>query len=136
MNSKTFSRRQVLGSGAAMAAAPFVITRRAQAAAAAPGGNFDWMQQKGKQLVVSAPLASYYSVLQKLIPDFEKLTGIEVEYQVIPEQQLRQKYPIEMNARSPAIDVYAASMHDEKRLKSFCVAKPMQKLCWTEPGWS
>ena len=47
MKAKTFSRRQVLGFGIGMAAAPFVITRRAQAAAPAPGGNFDWMQQKG-----------------------------------------------------------------------------------------
>jgi multiple sugar transport system substrate-binding protein len=101
-----------------MAAAPFVITRRAQAAASAPGGNFDWMQQKGKQLIVAAPLASYYSVLQNLIPDFEKLTGIDVEYQVVPEQQLRQKYPIEMNAKSPGTDVYSTSMHVEKLLFS------------------
>ena len=118
MMSKTFSRRQVLGSGTGLVAAPFVITRRAQAAAPAPGGNFDWTQQKGKQLVVIAPLASYYSVLQKLIPDFVKLTGIDVEYQVVPEQQLRQKLPIEMNAKSPAIDVFSSSMHVEKLLFS------------------
>jgi len=115
MKPKTFSRRQLLGSGAAAAAAPFAIARRAQAA---PDGNFDWMQQKGKQLVVSAPLQSYYSILQKLIPDFMKLTGIEVEYQVVPEQQLRQKLPIEMNGKSSAIDVYVTSMQVEKLLFS------------------
>ena len=113
---KTFSRRHILGSGTAMVAAPFVITRRAQAAVAAPGGNFDWKQQKGKEIVVSAPLATYYSFLQKLIPDFVKLTGIEVEYQVVPEQQIRQKLPIELNGKSSAIDVFASSMHVEKLL--------------------
>jgi multiple sugar transport system substrate-binding protein len=118
MKPNTFSRRQVLGSGAAIAAAPFVITRRAQAGAPAPGGNFDWMQQKGKQIVVTAPLQSYYSILQKQIPDFVKLTGIEVEYQVVPEQQLRQKLPIEMNGKSSAIDVYVTSMQVEKLLFS------------------
>jgi multiple sugar transport system substrate-binding protein len=118
MMSKTFSRRQVLGSGTGLVAAPFVITRRAQAAAPTPGGNFDWTREKGKQIVVTAPLATYYSVLQKLIPDFEKLTGIEVEYQVVPEQQIRQKLPIELNAKSPAIDVFASSMHVEKLLFS------------------
>lgn len=118
MKSKTFSRRQVLGFGIGLAAAPFGITRRTQAAAPAPGGNFDWMQQKGKSLVAIAPLASYYTVLQKLIPDFIKLTGIQVEYQVIPEQQIRQKLPIELNAKSAAIDVYASSMHVEKLLFS------------------
>jgi multiple sugar transport system substrate-binding protein len=116
MKAKTFSRRQVLGFGIGMAAAPFVITRRAQAAAPAPGGNFDWMQQKGKSIVVICQSAVYYNLLQKMIPEFIKLTGIQTEYQVVPEQQLRQKLPIEMNARSSAIDVYASSLHVEKLL--------------------
>ena len=111
------SRRQVLGMGLGVAAAPFIITTRATAGTPAPSqAGFDWQQQKGKSLVVTAPLAIYYNVLQKMIPDFVKLTGIQVEYQVVPEQQLRQKLPIEMNAKSPAIDVYASSMHVEKLL--------------------
>ena len=84
----------------------------------AQAANFDWMQQKGKSIVVTAPLSPYYTVLQKMIPDFTKLTGIQVEYQVVPEQQLRQKLPIEMNAKSPGIDVFASSMHVEKILFS------------------
>ena len=115
------SRRQVLGMGLGLAAGPFILSSRAKGAAAAPAPsttNFDWMQQKGKSLVVTAPLAIYYNVLQKIVPDFTKLTGIQVEYQVTPEQQLRQKLPIEMNAKSPAIDVYSSSMHVEKLLFS------------------
>lgn len=106
------SRRQVLGLGVGLAAGSVVVPRWSQAA------NFDWMQQKGKSVVVTAPLSPYYTVLQKMIPDFTKLTGIQVEYQVVPEQQLRQKLPIEMNAKSPGIDVFASSMHVEKILFS------------------
>jgi multiple sugar transport system substrate-binding protein len=58
-------------------------------------------------------------------PDFEKLTGIQVAMQVVPEQQVRQKLPIELNAKSPGIDVYASSMHVEKRL--------FAKAGWYEP---
>ena len=76
------------------------------------------MQQKGKSLVVLVSLSPYYTVLQKMVPDFVKLTGIQVEYQVVPEQQLRQKMPIEMNAKSPAIDAFASSLHVEKLLFS------------------
>ncbi len=109
----TPSRRQVLGMGLGLAAAGSLVRRPwAQAA------NFDWMQQKGKSIVVTAPLATYYTVLKGMIPDFAKLTGIDVEYQVVPEQQLRQKLPIEMNAKSPGIDVFASSMHVEKILFS------------------
>ena len=108
----TPSRRQVLGMGLGLAAGSLARRPWAQAA------NFDWMQQKGKSIVVTAPLSPYYTVLQKMIPDFTKLTGIQVEYQVVPEQQLRQKLPIEMNAKSPGIDVFASSMHVEKILFS------------------
>jgi multiple sugar transport system substrate-binding protein len=110
--SYTPSRRQVLGMGLGLAAGSLVRRPWAQAA------NFDWMQQKGKSIVVTAPLASYYTVLKGMVPDFTKLTGIDVEYQVVPEQQLRQKLPIEMNAKSPGIDVFASSMHVEKILFS------------------
>jgi multiple sugar transport system substrate-binding protein len=106
------SRRQVLGMGLGLAAGSLVRRPWAQAA------NFDWMQQKGKSIVVTAPLATYYTVLKGMILDFTKLTGIDVEYQVVPEQQLRQKLPIEMNAKSPGIDVFASSMHVEKILFS------------------
>jgi multiple sugar transport system substrate-binding protein len=107
--------------GLGLAAGPFIITSRSKAAAPAPApsiSNFDWMQQKGKSIVVTAPLAIFYTVLQKYIPEFTKLTGIQVEYQVTPEQQIRQKMPIEMNAKSPAVDVYSSSMHVEKLLFS------------------
>ena len=104
------SRRQVLGMGLGLAAGSLARRPWAQAA------NFDWMQQKGKSIVVTAPLSPYYTVLQKMIPDFTKLTGIQVEYQVVPEQQLRQKMPIEMSSKSPAIDLFASSLHVEKLL--------------------
>ena len=91
----TLSRRQVLGMGLGLAAGTMISARGSGAA------GFDWMQQKGKSLVVLDPLSPYYTVLQKMVPDFTKLTGIQVEFQVVPEQQLRQKLPIELNAKSP-----------------------------------
>ncbi|MHB9092873.1 MAG: ABC transporter substrate-binding protein, partial [Chloroflexota bacterium] len=113
---------------AAATAAPKPAGTTAPAVAATPApaaAGFDWMQQKGKSLVVSAVLAVYYPVLQKLVPEFQKKTGIEVDFQVIPEQQLRQKLPIELNAKSPAIDIYITSMHVEKIL--------FTKAGWYEP---
>src|SRR4249919_1063597 len=106
----TLSRRQVLGMGLGAAAGSLVAPPRARAA------DFDWMQQKGKSLVILVSLSPYYTVLQKMVPDFAKLTGIQVEYQVVPEQQLRQKMPIEMYGKSPAVDAFATSLHVEKLL--------------------
>ena len=112
---------------AAATAAPKPAGTSAPAVAtpAPSAAGFDWMQQKGKTLVVSAVLAVYYPVLQKLVPEFQKMTGIEVDFQVVPEQQLRQKLPIELNAKSSAIDVYVTSMHVEKIL--------FTKAGWYEP---
>jgi len=124
--SNPISRRQILGMGLGLAAGPFIITSRAQAGTPAPSqASFDWQQQKGKSLVVFLTQAPYYTALQKMGPDFEKLTGIKVEMQVVPEQQVRQKLPIELNAKSSGIDVYASSMHVEKRL--------FAKAGWYEP---
>ncbi len=100
-------------------AAPPTVTPAPSAA------SFDWMQQKGKSLVVLLTQSPYYTVLQKMVPDFEKLTGIKVEMQVVPEQQVRQKLPIELNAKSSGIDVFSSSLHVEKGL--------FAKAGWYEP---
>lgn len=94
-------------------------------AAAAASGGFDWMQQKGKSLTVVVVQAPYMEVLQKLVPDFQKLTGIDVQFQQVPEQQQRQKLPIELSAKSPAYDVFGTSLHVEKLL--------FAKAGWYEP---
>ena len=118
--SHKISRRLVLKLGVGLAAVP-----ASSAWAAAASAGFDWQQQKGKSLVILLTQAPYYTVLQKMGPDFEKLTGIKAEIQVVPEQQVRQKLPIELNAKSSGIDVYASSMHVEKRL--------FAKAGWYEP---
>ena len=118
--SHKISRRQVLKLGLGVAAVSPL-----SAWGATPTAGFDWQQQKGKSLVVLLTQAPYHAVLQKMGPDFEKLTGIKVEIQVVPEQQVRQKLPIELNTKSPGIDIYASSMHVEKRL--------FAKAGWYEP---
>lgn len=125
--SRKVSRRQVLKLGLGLAAvSPASAWGAAPTATPVPSAaGFDWQQQKGKSLVVLFTQAPYYTVLQKMGPDFEKLTGINVQIQVVPEQQVRQKLPIELNAKSPGIDVYASSMHVEKRL--------FAKAGWYEP---
>jgi len=68
MKAKTFSRRQVLGFGIGMGRRTVRHHEAGPGGAPAPGGNFDWMQQKGKSIVVICQSAVYYNLLQKLIP--------------------------------------------------------------------
>ncbi len=92
---------------------------------AASSSGFDWMQQKGKPIVVMVVQAPYQTVLQELVPEFQKLTGIDVQFQQVPEQQARQKLPIELSSKSSAIDVFGTSLHVEKLL--------FAKAGWYEP---
>jgi multiple sugar transport system substrate-binding protein len=56
------------------------------------------------------------------VPDFEKLTGIQVEVSVLPEIQARQKATVEFTAGNSGIDVWYTSLPVEKRRfwKSVC----------------
>jgi multiple sugar transport system substrate-binding protein len=60
-----------------------------------------------------------------MVPEFQQKTGMTVDFQQMPEQQARQKFPIELNAKSSAIDVYGTSLHVEKGL--------FAKAGWYEP---
>jgi multiple sugar transport system substrate-binding protein len=117
------SRREILKLGLGITAIP--VSSRWGGTPAFGATGFDWQQQKGKSLVVLLSQSPYDTVLQKMGPEFEKLTGIKAEIQIVPEQQLRQKLPIELNSRSSAIDVFTSSMHVEKRL--------FAKAGWYEP---
>jgi multiple sugar transport system substrate-binding protein len=106
------TRRKVLQLGAAAAAGvafgPFVQTpARAQ--------TFNWQRFKGKELYFLLYKHPFVDELVMHIPEFESLTGMKVKYEVLPEQQGRQKFAVEMTAGSGGLDGWHASMHVEKR---------------------
>jgi multiple sugar transport system substrate-binding protein len=51
----------------------------------------------------------------KLLPEFEKLTGIQAELSILPEVQARQKAVIEFTSGSGGVDAWVTSPHVEKR---------------------
>jgi multiple sugar transport system substrate-binding protein len=107
------SRRDALrlGATAAVGAAvgPFVM-RVAGAADA-----FSWQRFKGSQIFIQVAKNPWSETMQKMLPDFEKQTGIKVEFAELPELQARQKLTVEFTAGSGGIDVWTTSMHVEKR---------------------
>ena len=112
-NSKGMTRRDVLrlGAGVAVGAAvgPFVM-RVAGAADA-----FNWQRFKGSKLYVLFSKNTWAEAMEKMVPDFEKLTGIQVEVSVLPEIQARQKATVEFTAGNSGIDVWYTSLPVEKR---------------------
>ena len=113
------TRRRFVAMGAGMAAAGLAggrlgtmsaaELRRAQAA-------FDWKRYDGESINVLLSLSPRSDLLTQYQSEFEELTGITVNADVVPEQQQRQKQTIEFSSGNPSFDVTAVSWHVQKSL--------------------
>jgi multiple sugar transport system substrate-binding protein len=71
------------------------------------GQAFDWQIQKGTTIRVIQNKGSVGLGIEALIPEFEKLTGIKVQYETYTEDQYRQKVLLELGAGSGGLDAFA-----------------------------
>ncbi len=67
-------------------------------AAAAPSGEFDWRAHEGESLKLLLNQHPYQQALVGELPKFTELTGIEVTYDVFPEQNYFDKVTIDLQA--------------------------------------
>lgn len=74
-------------------------------------GGFDWQRYKGQSITVLNVQNSRTDLMTKYQPEFEDLTGIKVNADVLPEQQQRQKLLIEFSSGNPSFDVTTLSWH-------------------------
>ena len=106
------SRRDALRLGATVAVGvavgPFVM-RVAGAADA-----FSWQRFKGSKIFIQFSKNPWAETMEKLLPDFEKQTGIKAEFATLPEIQARQKLTVEFTGGSGGIDAWYTSLHVEK----------------------
>ena len=113
LGSGGMTRRDVLRLGAGVTAGaavgPFVM----RVAKAADG--FSWQRFKGSKIFMQFTKNPWGDTMQKMLPDFEKQTGIKVDFADLPEIQARQKLTVEFTAGSGGIDAWYTSMHVEKR---------------------
>jgi len=77
--------------------------------------GFSWQRFKGSKIFIQFTKNPWADTMEKMVPDFEKETGIKVESATLPEIQARQKLTVEFTAGSGGIDVWYTSMHVEKR---------------------
>src|SRR5258708_3219368 len=104
------TRRRLLQTTAGLLAAPAII-ERADAQSA-----FDWKQFKGQKIEVNYQLSPRGDVAKNNMKKFEELTGIQVGFEQIPEQQQRPKVALEISSGHPSFDVVNVGMHVQKRL--------------------
>jgi multiple sugar transport system substrate-binding protein len=106
-------RRDLLRAGAALAT---VAERGFDPVRAAAATGFDWRQCAGQHLEVTWQRAADIEHVQRNAAEFRDLTGIDVAYDVMPEQQFRQKLVIEFSSGRPSFDVCYLAYTSQKRL--------------------
>lgn len=75
----------------------------------------NWQRYKGTTLSLLFYKHPWVDEIIKYFPEFESLTGMKLQYEVIPEVQGREKLVIQITAGTGDIDAWHASMHVEKR---------------------
>ena len=72
-----------------------------------PAQQFDWQIYKGTTIRVIQNKGSVGLGIEALLPEFERLTGIKVQYETYTEDQYRQKVLLELGAGSGGLDAFA-----------------------------
>lgn len=75
--------------------------------------GFDWKRYSGRTVNVALAKQPWSDFITPLIPEFEKLTGIKVRMEVLPEDQNRQKLAVAFTAGRGDIDVFGSQRHQE-----------------------
>jgi multiple sugar transport system substrate-binding protein len=107
----------ILVSGCAAPPATAVPPTTAPAAAAttapAQPAAFDWKMHQGEKLRVAMVTQPWSEFIQKDIQEFKDLTGIDVNYEILPEDQFRQKTTVEFTAGTSDVDVFLSMAAQE-----------------------
>ncbi len=74
---------------------------------------FDWHKHAGETVNVALAKQPWSDFITPLIPEFEKLTGIKVRLEVLPEDQNRQKMAVAFASGRGDIDVFGSQRHQE-----------------------
>lgn len=76
-------------------------------------GEFDWMRYEGESIRVSSLQFPWQEAIAERLPEFEELTGIDVELEALPEEQFRQRLQVGLTSGSSDVDVYATSPQND-----------------------
>lgn len=96
-------------------AAPTAVEEATAAPAVEPVAApvFDWQMKKGEKLRVAMVSQPWTEFLEPYIPEFKELTGIDITYEILPEDQFRQKTTTEFTAGTSDVDVFLSMAAQE-----------------------
>lgn len=97
------TRRELLAAGGGLALAALGGSTAAQTAGAA---GFNWRKHAGSTLRCATIRFPLSEIQQRRLADFEKLTGIKVEWEALPEDVVRQKIKVTHLGGATDLDVF------------------------------
>jgi multiple sugar transport system substrate-binding protein len=104
---KRVGRRELLKRsaqlGLGVAATSFLV---AEAATKAMAADFDWMKHKGKGLTLLMNKHPYMDAMVADLDNFKKLTGMDVKYDVFPEDVYFDKVTAALSSKSTQYDAF------------------------------
>lgn len=66
--------------------------------------DIDWKQFEGTSLIFGMNVHPFTQTMEKLLPYFQELTGINISFNTFPEDQLWQKLTLDLNSESGVFD--------------------------------
>ena len=86
--------------------------------------KIDWRQVAGEKIKVLVTPAHYFNKFRAITPGFTELTGVEVDFEIIPPREMREKAVLDLGAKSAN---YASHTADPMYLSLYEANK------WVEP---
>lgn len=102
--------------------------------------QFDWRKHQGSQVRVWIMKSAFSDYIEKQIPEFERLTGIKVNFEAMSDLQYRPKLAVDLTAGSNAFDVFSSMtvQEGEKFLRAGWyepLDKYIKSRTLTSPDW-
>lgn len=123
-------RSRIVGTATVMLALAVLVGWTGwRAEPAAAQGAFDWKKHAGKQIRFLVNSHDWTNeIIRPAVPEFERLTGIKVAWEIFPEDQFRQKLAVELVAGSGTVDGFMSlTSWDGQRFMKAGWYEPLQK---------
>ena len=133
------ARAAALGLSAGAAATLLRDVPTVGAQDATPASSFDWTQQSGKTIYPIFVEHPYTDAMEPLFPEFEKLTGITIKHEKLPETQFREKLLLALSTGAGTYDAFMTGYIDNFRYVGGGWIEPLDDYVAdtnrTDPAW-
>jgi len=89
--------------------------------------GIDWKQFEGTSLIMGMNVHPFTSLVENFLPHFEELTGISIQFNTFPEDQLWQKLTLDLNSGTGVFDGFMLGLWPSARYHNAGWAKDLNQ---------